>query len=133
MIDRRGLTLLGLLVSVMLMAIIGAACLPVMQSAAAELSEAAVGEDEDGVGLARAVDAYLELEDTELPTDGEELMAELPWPEDVEAGPAYVKQLLSNDPGTDHFWLVFTCDGRSVARWMATETEDEDTEDDISR
>jgi len=101
------------LLATAMMAIVAAACLPLIReaSAAAHDASAAVGDLEP---LASLADTYV------LTFDGNDVAAPsaVPWPDDPARQPASIQRIDSSEPEADHAWLLFTDGDQQVLRWV---------------
>ena len=124
---RTGLTLVEVLIATVLMAIVVGSCVPILRQASRTLGATrpplAIHQ------LASLADQFIE-EPSAFGLDSEmtERSFEIQWPGVVEEQPpVLVRHLEHDDPVVGHGWLIFTCDGASVARWLRP-TEPEETD-----
>lgn len=109
---RRGLTLIELLASVVMLAAMAAACVPVLQRAN-ELLRGVEGGDVDPVELGLVVDELVGDATAEL-LDGTELL----WPDAASSPPIVARALYARDADATHDWVVFEAGGAAVYRWV---------------
>ncbi len=118
MSPRRGLTLVEVLTATVLMAILVAACVPILRQATG-----ALGAPRRLLAirpLATLADQFV-AEPSAFGLDSAvvERSFEIQWPEVVAERPSVlVRHLEHDDPAVGHGWLVFTCEGACVVRWL---------------
>lgn len=109
--SNRGLTLLEVLAAAVLLAVMAAACLPLLHQAT---------RDHYAVDPPFEVQELAELADDVMAHRSEELQgiahAELPWPDAPDRGPVAVERLGAE--GASHAWLVFTAGPWTACRWI---------------
>ena len=126
---HRGLTLLEVLIATALLAVMAAACVPVMAQAMRALAFDDSEHELEIDDLARFADALLVNPESFGLKGPHELLdsreAQLEWPADLLPGrsapivPVQVRVLRNADASeADHAWLVFECDGVVVHRWL---------------
>ena len=126
MTARRGLTLIEVLASTVMLTMIAATCVPLLRQA----MEAAREPDRsiDLADLAEFADRLVADPDA-MESLGHESQLELPWPDLPDRPPVVITRFDAAGGDTngevDHTWLTFTCDGWSVSRWFAIEIEQE--------
>ena len=151
MIVRRAMSLIEVLAATALLAIIAAACVPMLQRAATvrsthsnepsittrELAEAAdeILADPSIVGL----DQWPEAEQFQIRWPPPERRNGSASPQDSNEALTLaqssrpritVRQLHASTEDVDHQWLLFACDGTTVCRWHAIDDQDEEVADD---
>ncbi len=125
MMCRRGLTLLEVLASTVLLTMLAGACVPLLRKAMNDLRR----PDEPFALVELTQLAELFLIDPpafgveSLPSQLDEL--HLPWPERPGRSPVTVRRLSTDAPPHDHAWLSFSCEGQRIFRWLAVEAEGE--------
>lgn len=128
MMRRRGLTLLEVLASTVLLTMLASACLPLLRQAMSDLRR--TDEPFALVELTQLAELFLAdpsafgVESLPLPLD--EL--HLPWPERPGRSPVTVHRWIADTappPPPDHAWLSFSCEGQRIFRWLAVEAERE--------
>ena len=128
MIRRRGLTLLEVLASTVLLTMLASACLPLLRQAMSDL-----GPTDEPFALVELTQlAELFLADPSafgvesLPSESDEL--HLPWPERPGRSPVTVRRWRADPPPPpphDHAWVSFSCEGQRIFRWLVAEVERE--------
>ncbi len=125
MMRRRGLTLLEVLASTVLLTLLASACLPLLQQAMSDLRQ--TDEPFAMVGLTQLAELFLADPSAfgvaSLPSELDEL--HLPWPEQPDRSPVTVRRLSADAPPHDHAWVSFSCEGQRIFRWLAAEAEQE--------
>ena len=125
MMRRRGLTLLEVLASTVLLTMLASACLPLLRQAMNDLRQT----DEPFALIELTQLAEIFLADPAafgveaLPSQGDEL--QLPWPEQSDRSPVIVHRLSADGEALDHAWLRFTSEGQRIFRWIAIDDEQE--------
>lgn len=123
----RGLTLVEILTATVLMAILVAACVPILRRASQALDEP--DRPIAILQLATLADGFLADPDAFGPESaGTEDSFEIQWPPaNTDRPSVLVQRLEPADPADGRRWLVFSCDGASVVRWLpAPEPGDRD-------
>ncbi len=124
MIRRRGLTLLEVLASTVLLTMLASACLPLLRQAMSDLRQ--TDEPFALVELTQLAELFLADPSAfgveSLPSELDEL--HLPWPEQSDRSPVTVRRLSADAPPHDHDWVSFSCEGQRVFRWLAVEADD---------
>ncbi len=116
---RRGLTLLEVLASAVLLAVLAAACVPLLAAAMRDLEE--VQPPFEYVELVEFVDSVLaECSATELEADESEIQ----WPATVGDRPSVRVRRLKAEPDARHAWLVFSAGPWAVCRWVEVPGEE---------
>ncbi|MEE8154268.1 MAG: prepilin-type N-terminal cleavage/methylation domain-containing protein [Phycisphaerales bacterium] len=124
MMRRRGLTLLEVLASTVLVTMLASACLLLLRQAMSDLRP--TDEPFALVELTQLAELFLAdpsafgVESLESPSD--EL--HLPWPEQPGRSPVTVRRLSADASPPDHAWLSFSCQGQHIFRWLAVEADD---------
>ena len=113
---RRGLTLVEVLASTVLLTLLAATSVPVLHRAIGATREPKASFEL--LDLALLADSFVAA--GSLPDAQQEYPFELSWPERPER-PAVTVELLSAD--TDHVWLTFTCDRWTICRCVAVESQ----------
>ncbi|MCH8314449.1 MAG: type II secretion system protein [Planctomycetes bacterium] len=128
MIRRRGLTLLEVLASTVLLTMLASACLPLLRQAMSDLRQ--TDEPFALVELTQLAELFLADPSAfgveSLPLESDEL--HLPWPERPGRSPVTVRRWRADTPPPpphDHAWVSFSCEGQRIFRWLAVETERE--------
>ena len=127
MIRRRGLTLLEVLASTVLLTLLASACLPLLRQAMSDLRP--TDEPFALVELTQLAERFLADPPAfgveSLPSQLDEL--HLPWPERPGRLPVTMHRLTADAPPPphDHAWLSFSCEGQRIFRWLAVEAEGE--------
>jgi prepilin-type N-terminal cleavage/methylation domain-containing protein len=127
--DRdRGLTLLEVLIATALLAMMAAACVPVMAQAMRALQSHAIARQNEAIDLAQFADTVLQRPDLIGLKDSKELLdtsgREASWPSEEfpqqsHAPPVKISVLRApEDTDAKHAWLVFECDEVLVHRWL---------------
>ncbi len=116
---RRGLTLLEVLASAVLLAVLAAACVPLLAAAMRDLEEAQppfeYGE------LVEFVDSVL-AEGSLNAIEADE--SEIQWPATGGDRPSVRVRRLMAEPDARHAWLVFSADPWAVCRWVEIPDEE---------
>ena len=124
MMRRRGLTLLEVLASTVLLTLLASACLPLLRQAMSDLRR--TDEPFALVELTQLAELFLADPSAfgvaSLPSQLDEL--HLPWPEQPDRSPVTVRRLSADTPPPDHAWLSFSCEGQRIFRWLAVEADD---------
>ena len=121
MTARRGLTLVEVLASTVLLTLIAATCVPVLRQAMDAAREPT--RSIDLVDLAELADQLAGDPDALGPL-GAEGQLELPWPDQPDHPAVLISRLESaGGDEVDHAWLTFNCDGWSVTRWIVIESD----------
>ncbi len=124
MIRRRGLTLLEVLASTVLLTMLASACLPLLRQAMSDLRP--TDEPFALVELTQLAELFLADPSAfgveSLPLQLDEL--HLPWPEQPDRSPITVRRWSADAPPPDHGWLSFSCEGQRIFRWLAVEADD---------
>ena len=124
MMRRRGLTLLEVLASTVLLTMLASACLPLLQKAMSDLRQT----DEPFALVELTQFAELFLADPlafgieSLPSESDEL--QVPGLAQPDRSPVTVRRLSADAPPHDHAWVSFSCEGQRVFRWLAVEAND---------
>ncbi len=127
---RRGLTLLEVLASTLLLALLAATVVPVLRQAMSAAHQAPPSFDL--LELTQFAEAYVAeaLQQDERENKAEapphEPSAQVPWPDKPQRPPVTVRRLSAASPEADHQWVVLSCDGWVVARWVPIEHVEED-------
>jgi type II secretory pathway pseudopilin PulG len=135
MMLHRGLILLEVLIATALLAMMAAACMPVMAQAMRALQIDEPPRSIEMINLAHFADSVLahpesfgfEQQSDVLNADN----MELPWPAEAvttksaSVPPVRITALRGADPEVDHAWLAFECDGLVVHRWLAVPGSEE--------
>ena len=125
MMRRRGLTLLEVLASTVLLTMLAWACVPLLRQAMNDLRQ--MDEPFALVELTQLVEMFLADPSAfgieALPSPGDEL--HLPWPEQSDRSPVIVHRLSTDAGPHDHAWLRFTNRGQHIFRWIPVEVEQE--------
>ncbi len=138
--SRRGLTLLETLIASAILAMLAAACLPMITRAAVLLRDGRETQHTKMIDLAGAADAFMiEPERFGIERDAIERFerTQFEWPvigADSEPSPnlsiaVHALKSLNEDAG--HCWLIFECEdqgGGVVSRWLALPKRDETRE-----
>ncbi len=136
----RGLTLLETLIASAILAMLAAACLPMIARAAVLLRDRSEPDQTRTVDLAAAADAFMiEPERFGIERDVIERFerTQFEWPvigADSEPSPNLsiaVHALKSSNEEVGHCWLIFECEDRGggvVSRWLALPKRDETRE-----
>ncbi len=124
---RRGLTLVEVLASAMLLTLLAGTCVPLLRQATRVIREG--GPPFELFELAEFADAFVAdpaaFETDEIGPLDEQAQLELPWPQAPDRPAITVRRLTVDDADADHAWLTFTCDRWTVCRWMAVEPQDD--------
>ncbi len=124
MMRRRGLTLLEVLASTVLLTMLASACVPLLRKAMNDLRQ----PDKPFALVELTLLAELFLTDPpafgveSLPSQSDEL--HLPWPERPGRSPVTVRRWHADTPPRDHAWLSFSCEGQRIFRWLAVKADD---------
>lgn len=125
MSSRRGLTLLEVLAATVLLSMLAASCVPLLRLVMKDLSHQ--DEQFDLIELSLFVDEIL-AEPSEFNLDpdmfSESSEHTINWPESTTGTSVIVRRLVSDDPKANHAWLSFSCNGKSVFRWIPVDIED---------
>ncbi|MEE9128652.1 MAG: prepilin-type N-terminal cleavage/methylation domain-containing protein [Phycisphaerales bacterium] len=125
MMRRRGLTLLEVLASTVLLTMLASACLSLLRQAMSDLRQ--MDEPFALVELTQLAELFLADPSAfgveSLPSQSDEL--HLPWPERPGRSPVTVRRLSTDTSPHDHAWLSFSCEGQRIFRWLAVEAERE--------
>lgn len=128
MTRHRGLTLLEVLASTVLLTLLATACLPLLRQAMSDLRP--TDEPFALVELTQLAELFLADPPAfgfeSLPSQLDEL--HLPWPERPGRSPVTVHRWIADTPPPpphDHAWLSFSCEGQTIFRWLAAEAEPE--------
>ena len=119
----RGLTLIEVLASTALLAMMAAACVPLLRQ-----SMRAAREPEHPIELlelAQIASGFL-ADPSALKLGQERGSREMPWPDHPERPPIAFERLTSEDVGANHAWVTFTCAGLTVSRWVPVEQPGEE-------
>ena len=125
MMRRRGLTLLEVLASTVLLTMLAGACVPLLRKAMNDLRR----PDEPFALVELTQLAELFLADPSafgvesLPSELDKL--HVFWPEQPDRSPVTVRRWRADTPPPDHAWLSFSCEGQRIFRWLAVEAEGE--------
>ena len=126
---RRGLTLIEVLASIVILTMLAVTCVPLLrQAAGARPIESSI----DLLELSRFADAVLEeptahgIESFENVQD-----MELSWPDDSQRAPARLVRLeaepTDDENPPDHVWLIFDVGDLQVLRYVVIERDKEPT------
>ena len=124
MMRRRGLTLLEVLASTVLLTMLASACLPLLRQAMSDLRP--TDEPFALVELTQLAELFL----ADPPAFGVESLESqsdelhLSWPEQPDRSPVTVRRLSVDAPPPDHVWVSFSCQGQRIFRWLAVEADD---------
>ena len=125
MMLRRGLTLLEVLASTVLLTMLASACLPLLRQAMDDLRQ--MDEPFALIELTQLVEMFLAdpaaFGVESPPSERDEL--HLPWPEQSNRSPVVVHRLSAEAGPHDHAWLSFTSEGQRIFRWVAIKDEQE--------
>lgn len=125
MMRHRGLTLLEVLASTVLLTMLAWACVPLLRQAMNDLRQ----PDEPFALVELTQLAELFLADPaafgveSLPSQVDEL--HLPWPEQSDRTPVIVHRLSTDAGPHDHAWVSFTSGEQRIFRWITIEDEQE--------
>lgn len=114
---RRALTLVEVLAATVLLAMLAAACMPLLQRAMRGLDEPEAPFNP--VELAQLADSFLadpSAFGVESPSEQDEL--HFPWPEHPQRPPVTVRRLTAQDAEADHTWLAFSSGKTFIFRWV---------------
>lgn len=122
--SQRALTLIEVLASTVLLTMIAATCVPLLRQASEAAREPV--RSIDLADLAEFADRLVADADA-METLGGQTQPEVPWPDLPERPPVVITRFdaTGGESELNHTWLTFTCDGWSVSRWLAVETEQE--------
>ncbi|MCH8825273.1 MAG: prepilin-type N-terminal cleavage/methylation domain-containing protein [Planctomycetes bacterium] len=126
MSSRRGLTLIEVLAATVLLSMLAASCVPLLRLVMNDLRH----QDEhfDLIELSRFVDEIL-AEPSEFYLDPDMFSESgehtINWPESKIGTSVIMHRLISDDPKANHAWLNFSCNGKSVFRWIPVDNEDD--------
>ena len=122
---RHGLTLVEVLASTVLLAILAATCLPLFQGAMRAFHSPE--PPFDLLELSQLADSFIAdptaFGAESLPEEGE---LEAPWPAHPARPPVTVRRLTAEDPEVDHDWLAFSSGRWDVYRWVQAQEEEEE-------
>ena len=125
MTRRRGLTLLEVLASTVLLTMLASACLGLLRQAMSDLRQ--TDEPFALVELTQLAELFLADPSAfgveSLPSQVDEL--HLPWPEQPDRSPVTVRRLTADAPSPNHAWVSFSCEGQRIFRWLVVKTERE--------
>ena len=114
---RRALTLVEVLAATVLLAMLAAACMPLLQRAMRGLDEPdAPFNPLELSQLAASLLADASAFSVESPYQQDEL--QLPWPEHPQRPPVTVRRLMAQDVESDHAWLAFSSGKTFIFRWV---------------
>ncbi len=119
----RGLTLIEVPAATALLAMMAAACVPLLRQ-----SMRAAREPEHPIELlelAEIASGFLS-DPSSLELGQERGSAEIPWPDHPERPPIAFERLMSESVDADHAWMTFTCAGLTVSRWVPVEEPGEE-------
>ncbi len=125
MMRRRGLTLLEVLASTVLLTMLAWACVPLLRKAMNDLRRP--DEPFALVELTQLAELFL----TDPPAFGVESLPSqldelhLPWPEQPDRSPVIVHRLSAEAGPHDHAWVSFTSQGQRIFRWIPRQIEQE--------
>ena len=120
MTRRHGLTLVEVLAATVLLAMIAAACLPLLRSSMRALRDPPPAVEL--LDLSRLADRFVADPagfGAEAPQDES---IELGWPEHPDRSPVTVRRFTAGDEDAE--WLTFTCDRWTVSRWVTVEADE---------
>ena len=121
----RGLTLIEVLASILILSLLAATCVPMLRDSMRALrhtADAAIYLTELS-GLADDVmdnPAPFGIEAWELTTE-----QTLPWPDQPDRSSVEVAVLRTTDAQIDHVWVLFEWEEHRVSRWAPIESEPE--------
>ena len=122
---RRGLTLLEVLASTVLLTMLAWACVPLLRQAMNDLRQ--MNEPFSLLELTQLAEVFLADPSAfgveSPPSELDEL--HLPWPEHPDRLPVIVHRLSAGVEPLDHAWLSFRSEGQRIFRWIAIEDEQE--------
>lgn len=123
--SRRGLTLIEVLAATVLLSMLAASCIPLLRLAMTDLRHQ--DESFDLIELSLFVDEML-AEPSEFNLDSA-MFAEtsehtINWPKSTTGTSVIMRRLVSDNPKANHAWLSFSCNGKSVFRWIPVDNED---------
>ena len=114
---RRALTLVEVLAATVLLAMLAAACMPLLQRAMRGLDEP--DAPFNPLELSQLADSFLgdpSAFSVESPSEQDAL--QLPWPEHPEHPLVIVRRLTARDADADHTWLAFSSGKTFIFRWV---------------
>ena len=122
--NTRGLTLIEVLASVVILTMLAVACMPMLQSA-----KSATHQDPRlTFDLGQLADAFIENpQEHGIQDIGVIDVIELAWPEtsmtELHRDPMtlQLRRIEDGDNGVTHAWLVFEYEGATVCRWIGPE------------
>lgn len=121
---RRGITLLEVVAAAALLAVIAAACVPMLREArrwANRIAEPDRFDDLAAVADAIVADPKLfGLVETDLTTDGFETTVS---PPELDPDAVRIRLLQSDDEAATHAWLVLDCNGDTLLRYVELPVE----------
>ncbi len=125
MMRHRGLTLLEVLASTVLLTMLAWACVPLLRKAMNDLRQP--DEQFALVELTQLAERFLvdpaAFGVESPPSERDEL--HLSWPEQSDRSPVIVRRLSAQAGPHDHAWLSFTGEGQRIFRWIAIKEERE--------
>ena len=127
---RRALTLVEVLAATVLLAMLAAACMPLLQRAMRALRAPPPPDAPfELFELSQLADSFLadaSAFGVESPSEQDEL--QLPWPEHPQRPPVIVRRLTAQATEVDHTWLAFSSGKTFIFRWVPV---DHDTEEPV--
>lgn len=117
---RRAMTLVEVLAATVLLAMLAAACMPLLQRAMRALDEPSPPDAPFGLlELSQLADSFL----ADASAFGVESLSEqdelqLPWPEHPQRPVVTVRRLTAQDAEADHSWLAFSSGKTCIFRWV---------------
>ncbi|MCH8151426.1 MAG: prepilin-type N-terminal cleavage/methylation domain-containing protein [Planctomycetes bacterium] len=125
---RRALTLVEVLAATVLLAMLAAACMPMLQRAMRALGAPPPPDAPfELFELARLADSFLADPSTfsaKSPSEHDEL--QLPWPEHPQRPLVTVRRLRAQDAEVDHTWLAFSSGKTFIFRWVPVHHDTEE-------
>ena len=121
---RRGLTLVEVLASTVLLALIAAACTPLLRQATRLMCDP--GHSFELFELSRLADALIS-DPTAFGLESVHGQSnfEVAWSDQPDRSAVAVRLLTADTEDVDHAWLTFACDGWVVSRWVPLEARDD--------
>ena len=129
--SHRGLTLIEVLASVVLLALVASACIPLLQRSMRIVSASSCNRSDFQIELAQLVQSIFESpSDFDIPNLAEVELISVAWPGNPEREPVKIERLVGRGQLDEELkrlqgsWLRISYSGQTMHRWIpASETQ----------
>lgn len=129
---QAGLTLLEVLMSVLILALLAAAVTPLLRSSLGQLDVEPEPISGDASSLAELIEQFVRQPEPfgydRIPDQGR-----IEWPDEPLRPALAFRRLGSTDPEAQHAWLVFETEAGTMLRWVPTPDEEVGADEESER